>query len=150
VVLYDELRAVLRALDDARVDYALIGALAVAVWGAPRATKDIDLLVLAHDLERARSAVAPLGFSLPGLPFKFKDGTELQRLNKVDAQGNLMTVDFMLVNENLASVWATRSRLPFADGEVSVVSRDGLIAMKSSAARPQDIADIQNLTEIDR
>ena len=54
VTLHDELRAVLSALDQARVDYALIGALAVAVWGAPRATKDIDLLVRREDLPHAR------------------------------------------------------------------------------------------------
>jgi hypothetical protein len=31
--LYDELRAVLGALDEAGIDYALVGGLAVAVWG---------------------------------------------------------------------------------------------------------------------
>jgi hypothetical protein len=31
-----------------------------------------------------------------------------------------------------------------------VVSRDALIAMKALAARPQDIADIENLRDIDR
>ncbi len=150
VPLYDELTAVLRALDAAKVEYALVGALAVAVWGAPRATRDIDLLIRANDLPLAIAAVSPLGFLLPGLPFKFKDGTELQRINKVDGSGNLMTLDFMLVSAHLEPVWATRLRLPFADHEVSVISRDGLIAMKASAARPQDIADIQNLQELDR
>jgi hypothetical protein len=40
--------------------------------------------------------------------------------------------------------------LPLADREVVVISREALIAMKALAARPQDIADIQNLTEGDR
>ena len=43
--LFDELMAVTQALDRQSVDYALVGGLAVAVWGAARATKDIDLLV---------------------------------------------------------------------------------------------------------
>jgi predicted nucleotidyltransferase len=150
VTLYDELTAVLEALDAHGIDYALVGALAVAVWGAPRATKDIDLLVREDDLARAVDAVSALGFTLPGLPFRFKDGTLLQRINKVDAQRNLMTLDIMVVNENLEPAWASRTRLPFADGQVSVISRDALIAMKANAARPQDIADIQNLREIDR
>jgi hypothetical protein len=150
VTLYDELRNVLDALDRAAIDYALVGGLAVAVWGAPRATKDIDLLVRKEDLVRAKAALDASGFTLEGLPFQFKDGTEVQRINKIDAGGDLMTVDLMVVDESLEPVWATRTRLPFADRDVTVVSRDGLIAMKARAARPQDIADIQSLKDIDR
>jgi predicted nucleotidyltransferase len=150
VTLYDELRSVLNALDQGRVDYALVGGMAVAVWGAPRATRDIDLLVRGEDLAKAMSAVRGCGFTLEALPFEFKDGTTVQRVNRVDEAGNLMTVDFMLVDRNLESAWASRTRVPFADGEVAVVSREALMAMKAQAARAQDLADIQNLKEGDR
>jgi len=150
VTLYDELTGVLAALDDAGIDYALVGALAVAVWGAPRATKDIDLLVRPEDLPRAMTALAATGFTLEGLPFQFKDGTQVQRVNKVDTSGNLMTVDLMIVDPNLESAWSSRSKLPFGNREVAVVSRDALIGMKARAARPQDIMDVQNLKDIDR
>jgi hypothetical protein len=150
VTLYEELTGVLEALDQAGVDYALVGALAVAVWGAPRATKDIDLLVRREDLPRAMAAVGARGFTLEGLPFEFKDGSELQRVNKVDPTGALVTLDFMIVNDNLEAAWASRTRIPFAEREISVVSRDALIGMKAQAARPQDIMDIQNLKDFDR
>ena len=150
MTLYGELRSVLRSLDQAKVDYALVGGMAVAVWGAPRATKDIDLLVRSEDLTRAMASVRGCGFTLEALPFEFKDGTILHRINKVDEAGSLMTVDFMLVDDNLELAWASRRRVPFADGEVSVVSREALIAMKARAARPQDVMDIQNLKEGDR
>jgi hypothetical protein len=150
VTLFEELRAVLEALDAARVDYALIGGLAVAVWGAPRATKDIDLLVRQEDVARAKAALRDRGYTLEGLPFEFKDGTEVHRVNKVDGSGNLMTVDLMTVDKNLEPAWLGRLRLPFGDREVVVVTRDALIGMKARAARPQDIADIQNLKDIDR
>lgn len=150
MVLLDELRAVLGALDDAGVDYALVGALAVAVWGAPRATKDIDLLIRSEDLAGARAAIRERGFTLDALPLEFKDGTSVHRVNKIDAAGDLMTVDLMLVDPNLESVWASRVRLPFGDGQVSVISRDALIGMKARAARPHDLMDIQNLKDGDR
>jgi hypothetical protein len=150
VTLYDELRSVLMALDQAGIDYALVGGLAVAVWGAPRATKDIDLLIRSDALSHAVGAVLACGFTLEALPFEFKDGTTLQRVSKVDKDGDLMTVDFILVDRNLETTWASRTRLPFADRDVVVVSREALIAMKALAARPQDIADIQNLKEGDR
>lgn len=150
MTLYEELRAVLGALDEAKVDYALVGALAVAAWGAPRATKDIDVLVRRDDLTRALAAVRPRGFTLEALPFTFKDGSELQRVSRLDAAGNLMTLDFMIVDPNLEPVWQSRLRLPFGDGHISVVSRNALIAMKARAARPQDLMDIQNLQDLDR
>jgi len=150
VTIYDELRAVLGALDRASLEYALVGGLAVAVWGAPRATKDIDLLIQPSDLARALSSLRSCGFTLEALPMEFKDGTTIQRVSKVDDTGNLMTVALMLVDHNLAPAWASRCRLPLAEGDVVVVSRDALIAMKALAARPQDLADIQSLKEGDR
>jgi hypothetical protein len=150
VTLYDELRSVLEALDQAGVDYALVGGLAVAVWGAPRATKDIDLLVRGEKLAEALAAVRARGFTLEALPFEFKDGTVLHRISKVAEGGDLMTIDFMVVDRNLEAAWASRTRLDFADRNVVVISREALIAMKALAAKPQDIADIQNLKEGDR
>jgi hypothetical protein len=150
VTLYDELRIVLDALDQVGVDYALIGGLAVAVWGAPRATKDIDLLVLRDDLSRAKDALRDRGFTLEALPFQFRDGCEVHRINKVDPAGNLMTVDLMIVDANLQAAWSGRTRLPLNERDVVVVSRDALIGMKARAARPQDLADIQNLEDLDR
>ena len=44
--LYEEFRAVVTALEDRDIDYAVCGGLAVAVYTEPRATVDIDLLVL--------------------------------------------------------------------------------------------------------
>lgn len=52
--LYEELERVVLALDDAGVPHALCGGLAVAVHGHVRATKDIDLVILASDVERAK------------------------------------------------------------------------------------------------
>ncbi len=46
--LYEELRAITRALGRARSPYALADGLAVGVYAAPRATEDLDLL-LAED-----------------------------------------------------------------------------------------------------
>jgi len=76
-----------RCLDDAGVDYALVGALAVAVWGAPRTTKDLDLLVRLKDLERARTAVRAKGFTLdafPVLPLSRKSKKLASSLNMWD------------------------------------------------------------------
>jgi len=59
--LYEELKAIVAALDENGIDYALCGGLAMAVWGAPRATVDIDLLILAERLEETKAIARSLG-----------------------------------------------------------------------------------------
>jgi hypothetical protein len=61
-----------------------------------------------------------------------------------------MTVDFLLVDANLERVWKSRAPQPIEGGQITVVSRDELIAMKLSAGRPQDEADVLRLLEQDR
>ena len=147
--LYDELLRVVASLDAAKVDYALVGGLAVGVWGAPRATKDIDLLVRAEALDAARAALQGCGYTLAALPMRFSDGMELQRVSKVDA-GRLMMVDLILVNAQLEPIWQSREQRSLESARLWVVSRDALIAMKLAAGRPQDQADVVKLTEQDR
>ena len=136
-------------LDAAGVEYALVGGLAVAVWGAPRATQDIDLLVRPEALDRAVTVAGERGFVLPALRMTFSDGMEVQRVSKVD-RGALLMVDFLLVSGSLETIWQSRTKLDIATGPIWVVSRDALIQMKLAAGRPQDAVDIQRLQELDR
>jgi hypothetical protein len=149
VTLFDELTAVAGALERAGVEYALAGGLAVAVWGVPRATQDIDLLVRSEALPTALEVAHAMGFVTRALPMRFEDGMEVQRVSKTDGQ-DLLVLDFILVNANFESVWRTRQRLPIQGGGIWVVSRDGLIQMKVAAGRPQDLADVHRLRELDR
>jgi len=147
--LHEELVSVVGALDANGVEYAMVGGLALAVWGAPRATKDIDFLVRPEDLERAKSAARGVGYTLEALPMRFSDGMQMQRVSK--AQGaELMTVDFILVDANLEPVWQSRQRRATDVLPVCVISREALIAMKVAAGRPQDQADVIKLQEQDR
>ena len=57
-----ELREITARLDQERVEYALCGGLAMAIYALPRATLDIDLLIQVDSLAQARHAVEPLGF----------------------------------------------------------------------------------------
>ena len=66
--LYEEFKTLISSLDEHCVDYALCGGLAMAVWGAPRATVDIDLLILTEALEEAKAVARGLGFTIEALP----------------------------------------------------------------------------------
>lgn len=143
--LYEELHALGAAFDSHQTPYALCGGLAVALHGAPRFTKDIDLLVALEHVEEARSVVRACGFHLTALPMKFKDsGLEVHRLSKI-VEGNLLTVDLVCANDSLQPVLDSRERFRTEHGELWVVSRAGLISMKLAAGRPLDLHDVEQL-----
>jgi hypothetical protein len=147
--LFDETMGLLAELERHGVPYAVAGALALAIHGVPRATTDIDLLVRRDDVEATLEVARARGFRVQALPMRFSDGLEVRRSSKVDATVTL-TLDLLLVNENLEPVWASRERVATERGDVWVVSRQGLIEMKAWAGREQDLADIRRLRELDR
>lgn len=148
VNLYDELTALIDALNAARAGYALCGGLAVALHGHPRATQDVDLLVPEAHLEDIKAALAPLGFTVPALPMTFDPGTaserRVHRISKV-AGDETLTVDLVLVGSAFGRAWETRESLDWRGRRLVAVSREGLAQMKRLAGRAQDLADLDAL-----
>ena len=144
--LLEELRNVIERVDAAGLPYALCGGLAMAVHGYPRATVDIDLLVLVDDLERLEAAVRPLGFELPARPMSFKGGdVEIRRVSKVHSSGQVLSLDLLLVTPAIQAAWDARQTMEWDFGKITVVSRDGLIALKSLRGSGLDQDDIKHL-----
>jgi hypothetical protein len=156
VDLFAEVVALTAALEAAEVDYAICGGVALAVHGAPRATRDIDLLAREADLPRLREIVRSRGFTIEALPMTFSSsGISICRFTKIEPEGQPLMLDVLLAEGPLESVWQTRARVAFAatdtaGGALWVVSRGGLITLKLAAGRPQDIVDIQRLQEASR
>ena len=148
VDLYAELVAVTRELDADEVPYALCGALALAVHGAPRATKDLDFIARIEDRDRVRTALRRAGYVYEALPMEFSSGIEVQRFSKLVDSEPLM-VDILWATGSLEPIWARRERVTWQQGELSVVSRADLITLKLTAGRPQDLADIQTLAKLE-
>ncbi len=148
-MLYDELRKLISALDRDKIEYALCGGIAMAIHGRPRATVDIDILITRESLPQILRIAERLGYAIRGLDMSFgKDVIEIRRVSKIDrATRFVLTLDMILVTDAIRDVWETRVRANLEGGKLSVVSKEGLIALKKISGRPQDIADISALTE---
>lgn len=147
VELFDELTHIADALNEAGIPYAVCGGVALAIHGSPRATRDIDFLLEPSDLPRVVKALKTKGYAFQALPMRFQSsGVEVQRVSKIVGT-DLFTVDFLLVNESLREIWSERIETAFAGRKLWVVSREGLITLKLTAGRPQDLADIVRLKE---
>ncbi|MDQ3472804.1 MAG: hypothetical protein M3447_03610, partial [Acidobacteriota bacterium] len=142
--LYDELRKVIAALDEHQVDYALCGGLAMAIYGRPRATVDINILILAESLDVVIPIATKLGYEVRGLDMTFSQGAiEIRRLSKIDRiGGQVLSLDLLLVTPAIQHVWNSRIEAGWEDGTLSVVSIAGLIELKKLRHSLQDLADI--------
>ena len=135
--LLQEFTDFVAALNQRRLAYAVCGGWAMTIHGCPRATMDIDVMVLAEDL----------GYHIEGRPLHFHDGAiEIRRLSKVDAVTKILfTIDFLLVTQSTQRIWRDREMIEWEHGAISTVSREGLINLKRLSGRLQDLADIERL-----
>ena len=146
--LKQELEKLADALLREGLPFAICGGIAVAIHGAPRFTKDIDLLVRGEDLDHILEVAASCGFTLPAAAIVFGHGTQqefrLRRVSKV-REGLLLTLDLVLVEPAFGEVWESRLLLEWEGRRIGVVSLEGLARMKRLAGRDQDRLDLANL-----
>jgi hypothetical protein len=144
--LLDELSQLICALEVAEIEYAICGGLALTIHGFPRATFDIDILIQAESLENAYEIVAEKGYDIRGLDMSFKErAVEIRRVSKIDDDGEVLSLDLLLVTPKVQDVWESKEKLMWQDKSLWIVSREGLIKMKTLAARAKDLIDIDRI-----
>lgn len=144
--LLQELEQVVSALEENGIEYAVCGGLALTIHGFPRATFDIDILIRAESLEKSYEMAAAKGYNIRGLDISFKErAVEIRRVSKIDEDGEVLSLDLLLVTPHVEDVWETREKLIWQDRPLSIVSRDGLIKMKTLAGRAKDLIDIDRI-----
>ncbi len=141
--LESELRELVRLFNHEKVDYALCGGMAVAIHGYPRFTKDIDFLVPADSLDRARTVAATAGFLDESGRIPFAD-SDVYSVVKI--QGSDFRVLDLLVPKRLDTVaWTQRMWFDWNGLPICAVSLEGLVEMKRAAGRDIDLLDIKKL-----
>jgi len=148
--LLDELKRLIRKLDEEKIEYALCGGLAMAIYALPRATLDIDIMIEASSLEETKRAVHELGFTLSAAPMEFYSGKiHIHRTSKIEAgTGETLILDLVIVTPETKDAWESRTKVEWEAGTLSVVSPEGLILLKSFRRSGQDQDDIKYLRSI--
>ena len=127
------------------VEYLVVGAHAMAVYGHVRATKDLDVWVRPN-LENARKvldAISSFGAPVGDLNIDdfSKEGTVFQiglPPLRIDVLTGINGVQF-------ADAWADRFQTTFGKVPVFIISRHHLIINKRAVGRLQDLADAEEL-----
>jgi len=148
--ILDELKALINRLKEENIEYALCGGMAMAIYALPRATLDIDILIKPSLLEKIQSVTHDLGFTLKSAPMEFHDGKiKIHRVSKIEpATGETLVLDMLIVTPEIEDAWNNRLTVEWEYGNISVVSPEGLILLKSFRRSGQDQDDIDFLRSI--
>lgn len=137
----------LRSLNEADVDYLLIGGYAVGYHGYARVTGDIDVWVRQspENADRLIEALRSFGFDLPSLvPDLFLVDGRIVRMglppNRIESMTSVSGLTF-------ADAWAHRETSDWDGLPVPVLSLADLRANETASGRPKDLADLDALPE---
>ena len=141
--LPEKVVALVHALESGDVPFAVGGALALAYYGEPRATVDIDINIFMSpdDVERVGALLQPLGIGLTSTD---------QRLARRDGQIRLWwddtAVDLFFAYDEFHFHAAGRIRLvPFRDMTIPILAAEDLMVCKVVFDRPKDWIDIDQM-----
>lgn len=144
--LYTELRRIIRALNEAEIPYAVVGAVAVSLYARPRATQDIDLLIPEESWEPVRPIMADLGYTLLPFPTTVSAGQiRIHRVTRLEGV-DFLCVDFLLPLDP-GLLWLLRDRVHATTEGIDlwVIGLRGLRTLKRLRGSAQDLADLEAL-----
>jgi predicted nucleotidyltransferase len=125
-----------KALDQAGVDYALIGGLALGSRGVHRATMDVDLLVDGNKREAAKAALEKNGFQLRA------------ETREVIHYSGIGALDLLLANREPTQKMLEQAQ-PLPILQIKCVGTEDLIGLKIQAYMNDSNRELQDMADIE-
>lgn len=144
--MLNRLVKVFASLNSRDVKYIVIGGIASTLYGVPRATFDLDILIEATPENAQRLLDALLDAQLGTAALTSSEEllanviTMFQDRVRIDVQTSTPGIDF-------ETAWQRRETMTYSGQQFFVLSRDDLIASKRAAGQPVDLEDVRILEE---
>ena len=135
---------VFRSLQNHEVRYVVIGGIAAVLYGVPRATFDLDILIDAtpENAQRLLDALLEAGLGSAAL-------TNVQHLldNEITIFKDRVRIDVQTSTPGLTfqDAWSRRVTMTYQTQDFYVVSKADLIAAKKAAGHAVDLEDVRLL-----
>jgi hypothetical protein len=140
-----DFRELLLAFNAHNVEYLIVGAHALAAHGHVRATKDLHLWVR-PDGSNARKVLQALSeFGAPLSDLTVEDLSKKETIFQIGLPPLRIDVITDIDGVEFAEAWPDRLETQFGGVPAFVISRQHLITNKKTAARLQDLADVEQL-----
>lgn len=140
-----DFKELLREFNAHNVEYLIVGAHALAAHGHVRATKDLDLWVRPEKLNAQRVLQALSDFGAPLSDLTADDLSNKETIFQIGLPPLRIDVITDIDGVEFAEAWPDRLETLFGGVPAFVISRHHLITNKKTAARLQDLADVQQL-----
>lgn len=147
----DNLEIVLKRVADClrreRMPYVVIGAWALSLWGKPRATADVDFLVLV-DEQKLDRFVAPMTRTGLELDEEWAKWNPLLRGSQRRFQARGVIIDILRTRDRHdQEIFRRRRRKRVGRHYYWVVSSEDFILQKLKVGRPRDFEDALSVVE---
>ncbi len=145
------LESLLKRFEEREIRYGLMGGFALGLWGAARATVDLDFLVRREDMEKVSQIMQELGYER-----KFTSENVSQFISPLKLFGE---VDFLHAFRQ-ASIemlnGAVEKEIFGGEAKIKVLRPEDLIGLKLQAIKnnpsrkEQDLADVESLVSVQK
>lgn len=142
--MLNQLQDVFASFQRHEVRYVVIGGIAAALHGVPRATFDLDILIepTAENARRLLDALVEAQLGTASLI-----SAEELLANEITVFQDRVRIDVQTLTPGLSfeDAWRNRQTMAYHGQEFHVASRADLIASKRAAGRPVDLEDVRLL-----
>jgi len=158
------IETVVKALNDARVKYLIVGGVAVVAHGYERFTRDLDLVIglEPENIMRGLRTLMKAGYAMriPVTPEQFADPKQREEwrreknmivLQLWSDEHKRTPIDVFVYEPFDFEKELARAEWQPVFGKIAapILCREALIRLKKTAGRTQDLADIEKLAKID-
>ena len=140
-----DFKELLLAFNAHNVEYLIVGAHALAAHGHVRATKHLDLWVRPEESNAQNVLQALSDFGAPLSDLTVDDLSRKETIFQIGLPPLRIDVITDIDGVEFAEAWPDRLETLFGGVPAFVISRQHLIANKKTAARLQDLADVEQL-----
>ena len=137
-------------LSGRNVKALVVGAHAVAFHAKPRYTKDVDILVEPSQANAKRLLQALQDFGFGSLDLEVDDFSHPGKIVQLGYEPNRVDFITSLGTLSFEESWAGRVAGRYGDQPVFFLGLRELIRAKEDAGRPQDLADLDWLRQVEK
>ena len=140
-----DFKELLELLNSKKIEYLVVGGYAVALYGYPRATGDIDIWIASSkdNAHKIIEALKEFGFSVPEL----KKELFLEKEKNIRMGNPPLCIEILTSIDGVefAECYGNRKTVTIDGTDIDFISLEDLKKNKKASGRYQDLADLENL-----
>ena len=146
MVINKDFKEFIELLNKHEVKYLIVGGYAVAFYGHPRYTKDLDVWIWLEEKNAQKIISVLQDFGFASLQFNREDFLNPDNVIQLGQPPNRIDVLTGLSGVVFKECYEKKNSISISDIEVNFIDLENLKKNKKASGRFQDLADLENLS----